>query len=62
MTMIEVDEKKLDQILVNISSLCDSFYSTVNGKGCHGRYCEKNCPFLCDVTIKEWLRKEDDHE
>lgn len=57
--MIKVDEKKLGQILINVSSLCDSFYSTVNSKGCHGRYCEKNCPFLCDKTIKEWLKKED---
>lgn len=63
MSMIKVDEKKLDQILINAVSLCDSFYITVNGKSCHAQYCKKNrkknCPFLCEKTIKEWLRKED---
>lgn len=65
MTMIEVDEKKLDKLLNAFGHNCDYLHEEAYGKYCcHGVLINEpqkcgNCQFKNSKSIKEWLRKED---
>lgn len=67
MVMIEVDEKKLDKLLNAFGHNCDYLYEEAYGKYCcHGVLINEpqkcgNCQFKNSKSIKEWLRKENQH-
>lgn len=58
MSMIKVDEKKLDKVLGVVTVYCAHLYFDTNDKHCCTRNCNK-CFFSSDEELKEWIRKED---
>lgn len=67
METIKVAEEKLDKLLNAFGQNCDYLFQEVYEKYCcHGVLINEpqkcgNCQFKNSKSIKEWLRKEDQH-
>lgn len=58
MSMIKVNEKKLDKVLGVVTVYCAHLFFSTNDKHCCTRNCNK-CFCSSEDELKEWIRKED---